>query len=315
MSWRRLSLDTLRGIILIVGGVDAGKSTLVRYLWAELAHRTPETLAVLDADIGQATLGPPTTQTVRMARPGEAGRFPPRGRVARWFVGAVSPRGHLLPAVVGMARLLQRARAWGVSTLLVDTTGLIHPNAGGVVLKWAQIDLLHPDVVVTLQRERELEPLIAPWRQSHRFRLIELPVSPDASPRPREERLAWRQARFRHYFRRAEEWEIPTGQMTVLGRMPLLPGRLLGFLDRRGYLLALGILKEWQDGLWNVFTPLRRLSAVDAIRLGDVVLDESWRDHRLPLPHRGAPSPAAGAGPSSSSTSPKDGLGENVGRV
>ncbi len=277
-EWNAIPQEVLRGVILVIGGVDTGKSTLVRYLWQRLTASAQESMpALLDADVGQSILGPPTTQTLRLPHPEQPTAFPPRGRLARWFVGSISPRGHMLPTVVGMHRLVQRARRWGARTVLVDTSGLIHPQAGGVALKWAQFDLLEPHTVIALQREGELEPLIGPWRRSRRFRLIELPVSPYVRPRSREERIAWRQYRFRLYFRRARVVEIPLSRLALLGGGALLPGRLMGFLDRQGFLVALGALRRWDEGRWWVYTPLSDLSRVDAVRLGS----GTWEEERV----------------------------------
>ncbi len=279
-GWEDKLADIVRGTVLIVGAVDTGKSTLVRYLWSRLAGRTD--LALIDADIGQSVLGPPTTQTLRLADPEVPHTFPPRGRLARWFVGSISPRGHMLPTVIGVSRLVALAKRWRAQTVLVDTTGMVAPHVGGVALKWAKFDLVRPDVVIALQREQELEPLIAPWRRSKRFRLVELPVSPLVRARSREERVAWRQYRFRVYFRRAHEITIPARALALLGTGEPVPDRLIGFLDRHGFLLALGIVREWDGQEMRVLTPLRRLESVDAIRLGSVYLDETFRDRRYP---------------------------------
>ncbi len=313
-AWQRVEWERLEGVIMVVGAVDTGKSTLVRYLWSRLATRGP--LAVVDADIGQAVLGPPTTQTLRMATPDRPDEFPPRGRGARWFVGAISPRGHMLPTVTGVFRLVTRARRWGARAVLVDTTGMVHPQVGGVALKWAKFDLVQPDVVIALQRDRELEPLIGPWRQSQRFRLIELPVSPGVRVRSREERIAWRQYRFRLYFSRAEEVMVPLERVAVLGSQELVPGRLVGFLDRGGFLLALGIVRGREGNALRVLTPLRDVAKADAMRVGSLVLDGQMRDRR-PVGRRqrrlGPRQPGRAEGEDASL--PGDGLGGDPSRV
>lgn len=282
--WEERLSGPLRGTILVIGAVDTGKSTLVRYLWSRLAPHTH--LALIDADIGQSVLGPPTTQTLRLAAPESPAAFPPRGRLARWFVGAISPRGHMLPTVVGVARLVALARGWRAQTILVDTTGMVAPHVGGVALKWAKFDLVRPDVVIALRRDDELEPLIAPWRHSDRFRLIELPVSPRVRVRTREERIAWRQYRFRVYFRRAQECQVPLSRVALQGSGEPCPNRLVGLLNREGFLLALGIVRGQEGDTLRVFTPLQRLDLVDTVRLGSITLDEDMRDHRVPWPPR-----------------------------
>lgn len=288
-EWTQLPWDRLRGVVMVVGAVDTGKSTLIKYLWARLAER--RRLAVVDADVGQATLGPPTTQTLRLAAEEDPTPFPPRGRMARWFVGSISPRGHMLPTAIGVYRLALLARRWGADTVLIDTSGMVSPTVGGVALKWAKFDLVQPNVVIALQRERELEPLLAPWRHVGRFTLIELPVSPFVRPRSREERIAWRQQRFQMYFRRARSLYIPWDQLPILdtrapeeASMPLVPGQLVGFLDRWGYLVALGVVRSVTVEGVNVWTPLKRFDHVRAMKAGSIALDETYRNHPLGRP-------------------------------
>lgn len=281
-AWEELDVEGLRGVILVIGGVDSGKSTFVRYLWQRLASR--RRLAVVDGDVGQAVLGPPTTQTLRMASPDDPEAFPPRGRWARWFVGSISPRGHMLPTVVGLCRLVAQAHAWGADTILVDTTGLISPEVGGVTLKWAKFDLLHPQVVVALRRGTELEPLIGPWRHSQRFRLVELPTSRLARERTREERRTWRQYRFELYFRRAGVVHFSLEQVPVLGRSMPVPGQLVGLIGKAGFLLALGVVRHVEGEEVSVLTPLTSPDRVDLICLGDLCLDKEMRDRALRIP-------------------------------
>lgn len=123
-SWERLGADSLQDTILIVGDSDTGKSTLARYLFRRLAQQGRRA-AYLDLDVGQSTLGLPTTLNVGlMARAGDE-EFPPAGEGASFFVGATSPRGHMLPTVVGAHHLREWGRRQGAEATVVDTTGLV----------------------------------------------------------------------------------------------------------------------------------------------------------------------------------------------
>ena len=56
-------LDTLeeeKGIAILLGATDTGKSTLAKFLIFNLCKRGLK-VALIDADIGQSFLGPPTT--------------------------------------------------------------------------------------------------------------------------------------------------------------------------------------------------------------------------------------------------------------
>ena len=174
---------------MIIGASDSGKSTVARYLYQELCRHGVR-VAYLAADVGQSTLGLPTTLNASLAdEPGD-GRFPPEGAHASYFVGSTTPRGHMLPSVIGAFRLQQWALAMGANAVVVDTTGLVDKAQGGKALKQWKIELLAPDVVIGLYREQELEPILWPLRRDRRVRCIELPASPHALARPRESRIA-----------------------------------------------------------------------------------------------------------------------------
>jgi polynucleotide 5'-kinase involved in rRNA processing len=64
----------------------------------------------------------------------------------------------------------------------------------------------------------------------------------------------------------------------------LLPGRLVGMEDAQGFALGLGIVSRNVacDKRATLYTPLRSLDGVDALRLGDLMLDpQTFQDRRL----------------------------------
>lgn len=257
---------------MVIGAPDVGKSTLAEHLYQRLAARS-QRIAFLDGDPGQSRLGPPTTLTLATGMAGEPS-FPPHGQHWQSFVGEVSPRGHMLPLVVGAARLARAGRAAGVETIVYDTCGLVDPNAGGVHLKLAKIDLLRPAAVVALQRDRELEPLLIPLRQSRRTRLIELPLSPAVQPRSQAARQAYRAARFAEYFASARPLTLVWTRFAVLPQLGFGPQRLVALEDARGFVKGLGIVTQVEPKTRQVtlYTPLVSLAEVDTIRLGDLAL-------------------------------------------
>ncbi len=268
-AWRRIDLGRLRGLVLLVGPTDAGKSTLARWLYAELARRGRR-VAYLDGDPGQSQLGPPTTLTLALGRPGDP-TFPPQGQAWRRFLGDVSPRGHMLPLLVGAARLLQQARWAGAEVVLYDTTGLVDPAHGGVALKLAKIELLRPRLLIALDRDGALEPLLTPLRRSRRVPLLELPASPAAQRREPAARQAHRARAFAAYFAEARRLAVPWGRLAVFPQPRFRPHQLVGLEDVQGFLLGLGIVlgEDRARAVVELLTPLRTLAGVDALRLGD----------------------------------------------
>jgi polynucleotide 5'-hydroxyl-kinase GRC3/NOL9 len=254
---------------VIVGASDTGKSTLARYLFQALC-RKGRRAAYLDADVGQSTLGLPTTLNLALAAEPGGDAFPPGGPRASFFVGATTPRGHMLPVVVGAHRLQQKALALGADAIVVDTTGLVERTQGGKALKQWKIELLAPSLVVGLQCGRELEPILWPLRREGRVRIVELPVSPHVIARSREARIARRRERLAGYFEGARPHTVDWREMAVYDVERLAAGALLAFQDAEGFVLSLGCVEKVDrpGGTLIARTPLTGLEGVCSVRLG-----------------------------------------------
>ncbi len=276
-EWAQLDPAALRGTILLLGDVNSGKTTFARHLFLELCRHHPR-VALLDLDTGQSTLGPPTTLGLALATQEEP-RFPPRRNLTLWFIGSTSPRGHMLPAIVGARRLQERALALGADALLVDTTGFIDPVQGGVAFKHWKIEALLPATIIALRRADELEPILAPLRLDRRFTLHELPVSSAVRTRSLEDRAARRQAQFRLYFSGAETRQFSLDTLAVYGSLDLIRGRLVAFQGRSGFTLALGVVEVVDGRRLSVLTPLRRPEDVTNLRAGRLRVDPKTGQH------------------------------------
>lgn len=272
-AWERLNVDGLAGPLMVIGGTDTGKSTFARYLYHRLC-RLHDRVAFIDGDVGQATLGPPTTMTLVVRSPGEEG-FPPSGPRYRVFIGDCSPRGHLLATVIGLHKLVRRAADLGATVTIIDTTGLIDRAQAGGVLKQAKVELIRPQVVFALQRGTELEYMLLPLRRSGRTRVVDVPMAPAVRSRDVSRRRAHRAEMFRRYFADAGVLEVPWGRMAVFPAPTFRPGQLVALEDAEGFALALGVVTEVDPRARTVRlrTPAATLDGVDAIRLGSLSLD------------------------------------------
>jgi polynucleotide 5'-hydroxyl-kinase GRC3/NOL9 len=258
-----------RGVVLVVGQVNAGKSTLVRYL----AHRASEEglrTALVDADLGQASFGPPTCMSLMF--------WPAHASPALRFIGATSPAGHLLESIVGVKLLVERALAKRAQRVLIDTSGMA-TGPLGTTLKLHKIELVHPDDLVVLQRESELEGLLDRLPRLPKMRVHRLAVSPEARARGPAERSAYRRSRFEDYFKEAEVRSISLRRpRRLLLGPPLTPGRLVGLIDAAGETLGLGVVKYRDSEKVEMFTPVAKNESVRTLRGGVLRLKEDWTE-------------------------------------
>jgi polynucleotide 5'-hydroxyl-kinase GRC3/NOL9 len=281
-AWEQLSAERLRGTLLVIGAPDVGKTTFAQYLYRRLCA-AKQRVAYLDGDPGQSTLGPATTMTLSMGRTGDEA-FPPQGQTWRHFLGAISPRGHMLPLLVGAGRLTSATYEAGAETVVYDTCGLVDPACGGLALKLAKVDLLRPAAIFALQRGRELEPLLLPLRRSNRVRVIDLRPVRDVRRRDVPARQAYRAAQFARYFATGKPLAVDWGRLAVFRSQSLMPHRLVALEDVDGFALGLGIVldNDVQARHAVLYTPLASLAGVDALRLGDVIVDpQTFRDQRI----------------------------------
>lgn len=270
---------------MLIGAPDSGKSTLARLIYQELC-REHACVAYLDGDPGQSILGPPTTLSLALNRRGDRS-FPPRGQLWRRFLGATSPRGHMLPMLVHVYHLVQTARQHGAQVVVYDTCGLVNPSEGGLALKLAEIELLQPSMLIALQRGSELEPILQA-AQAFAIRIARITPSSRIQPRLPDQRRKYRLERFREYFQSAQllTFDVPVS-VSLIASSPLQPFQLISLEDGKGFMLALGILQEniTANGV-TVLTPLpiQKKAHCHILRAGDLALDPStFQERRIML--------------------------------
>jgi polynucleotide 5'-hydroxyl-kinase GRC3/NOL9 len=265
---------------MVIGATDSGKSTFARYLYSRL-RAYHKRVAFIDGDIGQASLGPPTTMTLVVNRDEE--NFPtPSGICYRVFVGSTSPRGHMLQTVVGLHKLARQAYRLQATATVVDTTGFIDRDQGGGILKFSKVDILEPKVVFAIRRDRELEHVLTPLRRSGRTRLVELSPASAVKPRDFATRRAHRLASFQQYFTDSEMVEINWAKFAVIPSPVFHPGRLISLDNVKGFCIGLGIVTDVNpsEKVVSVITPVRSIDKLDTIRLGNVYLDPDTYEER-----------------------------------
>lgn len=272
--------------VLLVGGLDSGKSTLAHTLLREALAAGRRT-AFLDADVGQKSVGPPGTVGFKHVRAVED-LEPERMAVADalGFVGSTSPQGHLLPLVTSLARLHARATQEGAGFVVVDTSGMVSGIYGQLV-KYHKVEMLQPDLVVGLQRGGELDPLLGVIQRFFATEVVALGVHPDVVSAGVEQRAAHREAAMRDYlagplhrFRIKPTVFMPA--LPPLFDLSQLDRLLVGMSDGAGCYTGIGYLEHSaDDGVVRLISPVA--DAPKALRLGSVRLDEHLRARRVDL--------------------------------
>ena len=145
--------------VVFVGGLDAGKSTLARAT-AAYALRRGRTVAYLDADVAQKTVGPPATVGLKHIRePDDLTLERLSHADALGFVGSTSPRTTCCRWWARSPGCATARASEGSDLVVVDTSGMVS-GIWGQLVKYYKVDLLEPDLVVGLQRGGELDPIL-----------------------------------------------------------------------------------------------------------------------------------------------------------
>jgi polynucleotide 5'-hydroxyl-kinase GRC3/NOL9 len=276
-EWIELGKKVVKraGIALVIGKTDAGKSTLIRYL-LQLALNQRRRVAVVDADIGQASFGPPTCMSLTLWP--EFSPAAPDARSILRFIGSTSPAGHLLQVVVGVKLLVERALMSKAELILIDTSGMVQGPLG-ILLKRHKIELVHPTHLLVLQKEQEMEGLLERLHLMSGTEVYRLPVSPQSRSRSAAERRAYRQQRFAAYFQDfPARWINLSHPRYLLSGFSPSMGRLLGLLDASGETLGLGVIRRYGSGRIELITPVTSLDTIRILQPARIRLGRDWSE-------------------------------------
>lgn len=202
------------GPVLVLGAVDTGKSTFVRYLLSRHI-KNRGLVALLDGDVGMATVGTPGVVGLTLVRDVDTLDERP-GPDRAWFVGSTRPNRFVLSMVLGHARLSTLARETGVATV-INSGGFVQgPLARDLHLGVAEVCAVKH--VVGLSRNGEIEHLLTPLERRG-IPVTRIAPSPRAQPKPSAFRSRLRADRFTAYFEKAARREIDLRRFAIEGAM------------------------------------------------------------------------------------------------
>lgn len=261
-----LSPDTKT--VMLLGGPDAGKTALAAFV-AGLVSKEGRA-GIVDLDMGQAHIGPPSTMAWGILEGGFNGWEMIKAE-GIYFTGALSPPGSMLPSLTG-ARLLMDSALSKCQKVIIDTSGLITGPIGRLYKQY-KIDLLRPDIVLAVEERGELEHIISPYSLMKSPVIIRLKPSPLAKVKGVPLRTGFRAERFRSYFENSRVFEVDLKKCGVrytrVDDKPL-EGRLFSFRDGSGADISLGVIEKaaLEEGLLTVRSPLKTDTRYACIIIG-----------------------------------------------
>jgi len=256
---------------MLVGAADTGKTTLAKFLLAD-AIGSGLTAAFVDADVGVSTVGPPACVGLKWVRgPHDFATLSDADELR--FVGSTQPQGVVLPHVVAAAALVDVARG-GADFVVLDTTGFVS-GVVGQTLKYHLMELCSPDLVIALQRGRELEPLIGMLQRFFGARVARAEIPSDmVLTGPVEQRSRRIEAFAAALTPPMARWRAqPSVFAPTLPEAfdtELLDNMVVGIQDGEGRCLGLGAL-EAENGMLRVATHYGE--AMEGLRLGSLRID------------------------------------------
>lgn len=254
-SWRRRVDEVLAlgrpCIVMVIGDVDCGKTTFCTFLTNKaLAKANP--IAIIDADIGQADIGSPTTIGLGIVKEPLMDLFTVKARNA-YFVGVTSPSEAADKVIQGLITLKREATDLGVNFIVINTDGWIQGDEAKLYkIKIART--LKPNIIIGIQREAELSPILSAL-ETEGMKVYRLETSVAVKRRDREERKRLRELGYKKFLRGSKLSFLPISwvkiENTPLGTgRPLLPEETEEFENVLGRGIVYG--EETPDTLFLV---------------------------------------------------------------
>ena len=260
-----------RGVVLLLGAADTGKTTFARQLLAA-ALVAGKRAAFVDADIGESTVGPPTCIGLKWVNdPSDLDELARADRLQ--FVGSTKTNGLVLQQVVATASLVEQARD-RADLVVVDTSDAVS-GVTGQTLKYHKTELLRPEAIVAFQRGEELAPIIGMLRRFFGADVEDAPVSEKIVSASPHERNADRAKHFEAELTPPlQAWRVRSTVFAPTLPAGLDPARLdamlVGLQDGAGSTLGLGVLQE-EEGIVRVLT--NHGEGMRGLRLGSMRID------------------------------------------
>ncbi|TMI07272.1 hypothetical protein E6H34_08640 [Candidatus Bathyarchaeota archaeon] len=279
-SWREAGdiLRQSRGLAVLLGDVDVGKSTLSTYLANVCLDHMIQT-SIIDGDIGQADIGPPTT-TSSSTVSNHILRLEDLKPERSHFIGDTSPSRVSTKLVQSIIHLRDEITARS-EIIILNTDGWVRDEEA-IRYKLQLLNSLQPSLVLGLSSNNELDPIL----DQQQYSTLRLEASRFARARTREERRKTREEGYRRFLQNPKHIDLNLNTIKLrmfnksrqqrIDQDSTHRGTLAGLLDEKGMLLSIGRVVRIQNGILRVTTKTEERPRI--VELGAVILSSRFAE-------------------------------------
>jgi polynucleotide 5'-hydroxyl-kinase GRC3/NOL9 len=214
LSWVKafeelLKIQATPVVAMILGTVDSGKTSFCTYLINRLI-REKKKVAILDGDLGQSDIGPPSTVAYTLVTKLLTDLFNLEAKNA-FFVGVTSPNTAINKVVEGLTSLKKEILDGNPDFVVINTDGWVEGEEAANY-KIQLVKELKPNIIFCIQQKDELTPIL---NNLEKFIAIVVDSPVAIKQRSIEKRRSLRELGYMKYLRNAKVQSLPLSWLKI----------------------------------------------------------------------------------------------------
>jgi len=190
--------------VMILGNVDSGKTTFSIFLTNALVSTSE--IAIIDADIGQSDIGPPTTIGLGMVKKPITDLFTINPEKLR-FIGLTTPNSVEDEIIHELNEIHKSVKDAGIETVIINTDGWVMGKEARN-FKVSLVERISPDIVIGFKDNNGMEKILEDLKEKG-VRAEGIYSSLAVKIRNRDERKSLREQGYKKFLRDAFLRQIP----------------------------------------------------------------------------------------------------------